>query len=62
MLDCSALDRNWKHSNTERRLKNLELLNQSPDQTLIEFGKDKQNFHEKYDVTIMTEQNVKLNY
>ena len=37
---------------------NLELVIQQPDQKLNDFDKRKQNFDKKYDVTIMTEQDL----
>ena len=43
-------------------MRNLELLNQQLDQKLIDFDKEKLNVHEKYDVTKMTEQKLRLNY
>ena len=37
-------------------MKNPELVNQPLDQKLIDIDEEKKNSHEKYDVTIMTEQ------
>ena len=39
-------------------MKNLELLIQPLDLKLNDFDKEKQNFFEKYDVKILTEQNL----
>ena len=41
-------------------LKNLELLIQPLDLKLNDFDKEKQNFFEKHDVKILTEQNMML--
>ena len=43
-------------------MKNLELLIQPLDQKLNDFDEEKQNFYEKYDSTIMPEQDLRLNY
>ena len=50
-LTCISTWQAWfrKHSNIERCLKNLELLNQPRDQKLIDFDKERQNFYEKYE-------------
>ena len=37
-------------------------LNQPFDQKCIDFDKEKQNFYEKYDVTVMTERKLMLCY
>ena len=47
----------WKQSNIERCLKNLELLNGLLDKRLINFDTEKQNYSEKYGVTIVVGQN-----
>ena len=43
-------------------MKNLKLLNQPLDQKLIDFDKEKQYLCEKYEITIMTEENLVLFY
>ena len=51
-----------RDSSIERSLKNLALLSQLLDQKLIDFDEEKKNDYEKYDVTKMTEQNLRLNF
>ena len=60
----SALDRIGSGNTATSRdvLKNLELLNEPLDQKLIDFDQENQNFYEKYDVTMMTEQILMLYY
>ena len=48
------------HSNIERCLKNLELLNEPLNKKLIDFDKEKQNFYDKCDVSKNDRENIQV--
>ena len=54
--DYAGQDWFRKHSSIEKCLKKLELLNRLLDQKLIDIDDGTNNFYERYDVKIMTEQ------
>ena len=51
-----------EHCNIERCLQNFELLNRLLDQHFIDFDEERNSSHEKHDVTVTTEQILRLHY